>query len=401
MKITWSLPAPGERLGGSRGDVVRARQFVAALRGEGHEVRVVERAAAPTTAAIVSTYRRLVRRLVPRRPALALRDAGRLAESLAHGARIAAAARAQGADLVVETQVHLAGSGAVAARLTGLPLVLDDCSPVSEEGALGAGLPWLARRAFRAQARAARHLVVSSEALRARLAGEGAPAGRLHVVPNGVDADAYARVDREAARRRLGLTGTSVVGFVGSFQPWHRVELLVRAVALLSREPPVRLLLLGDGPHRSQALDAARRLGVDDLVTAPGALPPDRLPVWVAACDIGVVPASNDYGQPMKLMDYGAAGIPSVAPDLAPVREVVEQGVTGVLFPPGDLWALSLALAGLVGDAGRRAAMGERARRVAEQGSWAARARRLVALLSEQETAQGRRHAPDMALVSG
>lgn len=382
MKITWSLPAPGERLHGSRGDVVRARRFIDALRREGHEIRVVERAAAPTTAVMVSTYRRILRRLVPRKAALVLRDLGRWAEAQAHGRRVAAAARAQGADLLVETQVHFAGSGALAARLTRLPLMLDDCSPSSEERALGAGFPRLARRVFRRQCRTARHLVVSSHVLRVRLADEGVPADKVHVVPNGVDPVAYAGVDRDAIRRRLGLQTACVIGFAGSFQPWHRVELLVEALALLDAESAVRLLLLGDGPKRPDALAAARRLGLERRITAPGALAPEELPAYVAACDIGAVPASNDYGQPMKLMDYAAAGLPAVAPDLAPVREIVQDGVTGVLFPPGDVRALSVALARLIRNPALRRAMGDCARRIAEEGSWRVRAQQFVSLVA-------------------
>ncbi|HYT71382.1 MAG TPA: glycosyltransferase family 4 protein [Gemmatimonadales bacterium] len=389
MRITWSVPVPGEPLRGSRGDVVRARHLIEALRAEGHELCVVERAAAPATAATVATYRRVVRGLVPRGPALVLRDAGRWAEAWVHGRRVAAAALAQGADLIVETQVHFAGSGALAARTTGLPLLLDDCSPSSEERALGAGLPGLARRVFRTQVRAARHVVVSSRALRRCLTREGVPAEKLHVVPNGVDLTAYLRADRDAARRRLGLEAACVIGFAGSFQPWHRVDLLVEALALLGDEPAVHVLLLGDGPERPRALAAARSFGLDRRVIAPGAVPPEELPGWIAACDIGALPGSNDYGQPMKLMDYAAAGLPAVAPDLAPVREVVEDGVTGLLFAPGHGPALSRALARLIRDAALRRAMGARARRVAEGGSWRARAQQLVALVTQPRPSHG------------
>jgi glycosyltransferase involved in cell wall biosynthesis len=85
----------------------------------------------------------------------------------------------------------------------------------------------------------------------------------------------------------------------------------------------------------------------------------------------------------MKLMDYAAAGLPAVAPDLAPVREVVTDGVTGLLFAPGDVGALSLVLARLIRDPGVRRAMGARARRVAQAGSWRARALQLVSLVTE------------------
>jgi glycosyltransferase involved in cell wall biosynthesis len=382
MRITWSLPVGGERLHGARGDLVRASGLVEALRRDGHEVRVVESMDRPVAEAAVKAYRNWVRRALPRRAALVLRDVGRWMDTRDHGARVAAAARAQPADLIVETQVHAGTSAAVAAGLTGLPLLLDDCSPLSEAVALGLGLPALVRRALGRQVEAARWITVSSEALVERMVLAGVPSAKLHVVPNGVDPTAYEHVDRDAERRRLGLEGRCVVAFLGSFQPWHRVELLVQALAPLADERPVHLLLIGDGPGRPRALAEADRLGLSSRVLALGAVAPARVPALIAACDIGGLSASNDYGHPMKLLDYAAAGLPAVAPDLAPVREVVQDGVTALLFPPGDVQALSRALARLVADDTLRRRLGSRAREdVAAKASWRARARSLVSLL--------------------
>ena len=378
LRVTWSLPVAAEHIHGTRGDLVRAGRLVQALRDDGHEVRVVESAARPGAEAAVAAYRRVVRRALPRRPALMLRDVGRWLDALSHGRRVAAAAREQGAELIVETQVHFAGSGAEAARLTGLPLLLDDCSPLSEAVFLGTGLPPRARRVWRRQVEAARWLAVSSEVLRERMVAEGVPPQKLRVVPNGVDVAAYDRVDRAAARRRLDAEKSCLLGFVGSFQPWHGVELLVHALASLVSERPVHLLLVGDGPERPRVLAAADRLGLTPNVRALGAVPPAEVPELVAACDIGVLPASNDYGHPMKLVEYAAAGLPSVAPDIAPVREVVRHGVTGLLFPPGDGRALSQALARLVADAALRQRLGRRAREEVAGADWPSRARDLV-----------------------
>lgn len=371
-----------ERLHGSRGDLVRARRLIDALRDDGHEVFVVESAARRGGELAVSAYRSVVRRVLPRRAALVSRDIGRWAHARGHGGRVASVAREQGAQLIVETQVHFAWSGARAAGLTGLPLLLDDCSPLSETVVLGAGLPALARHVFQRQVAAARHVIVSSDTLRGRLAAEGVPPHKLHVVPNGVDVDAYAAVDRAAARRRLGLEGRCVIGFAGSFQPWHRVELLVEAVAALSDAAPVHILLIGDGPERSRVLAEASRRGLEPRLSAVGAVPPLAVPELVAACDVGALPASNDYGHPMKLLEYAAAGLPSVAPDLSPVREVVRHGETGLLFPEHDVRALSQALARLVGDEALRRRLGARARAAAEHdASWRRRARALMDLV--------------------
>jgi glycosyltransferase involved in cell wall biosynthesis len=379
MRIAWSLPAAAERLEGTRGDLVRARRLVEALRADGHHVTVVEIAAGRGSTAVVSTYRDFVRRVLPPSVALLLRDLGRVAHARVHGRRVAAVARKERADLIVETQVHFAGSGALAAHLAGLPLLLDDCSPLSEAVALGAGFPRLAARVFRRQVECAKWITVSSEALRARLASDGVCLDKLHVVPNGVDLAAYDHTDREAVRRQLGLAGRRVIGFVGSFQPWHRVELLLEAVAPLVDRHPVHLLLVGDGSERPRTMAAASALGLRPHVTDVGAVHPSEVPALVAACDVGALAASNDYGHPMKLLEYAAAGLPAVAPDLPPVREFVRDGITGLLFPPGNAQALSQALTRLVSDDPLRQRLGTRARaEVAESASWRERARLLV-----------------------
>lgn len=384
MRAVWSIPVRGERLDSSRGDLVRARYLIEALRAEGHEIHVVEDAARPGANITVSAYRGLVRRALPRRPGLILRDMGRCLHARAHGRRVAHEARVHKAEVIFETQVNFAASGALASRLTGLPLVLDDCGLSSEEVVLGAGLPSLARRVHRQQTRAASVVVTVSEALRRLLVEEdGVAPEKLRVVPNGVDPGAFESADRQATRARLGLGGKVVFGFVGSFQPWHQVELLVEAFADVAVELPSHLLLVGDGPGLEPALAAGRRLSVSGDITSTGAVPPPEVPALISSFDVGVMPASNDYGNPMKLMEYAAAGVASVAPDLAPIREVIRDGLTGLLFPPGDIGALRAALRRLATDASLRESLGERARReVASNASWAERARSLVSFVT-------------------
>lgn len=377
MKITWSLPVPGATLASGRGDLVRAWQLIGALRADGHEVEVVQAADHPQTAAAVSAYRSLVRHLLPQRAAHALRDLGRAAHAGVHAQRIARVAREQGADVIIETQVHPSDSGARAARACALPLLLDDCSPPAEEEALGCGWSGLARRAFARQAREAATLIVSSEALRERLYREGVSHGKITIVSNGVDLDAHDALARQSTRARLGFDGAPVIAFVGSFQPWHRVELLMEAAALVAFRP--RLLLAGRGPGLDTALGRARDLGLGDMVTSLGPLPPAEIPGVLAACDVGVLPASNDYGQPMKLLEYAAAGLAIVAPDLPPVRALIEHERTGLLFPQGDAGALARALARLLADSSLRRRLGESARHhLAAGASWRERGRELA-----------------------
>jgi glycosyltransferase involved in cell wall biosynthesis len=381
VKITWSVPVPGEPLDSGRGDLVRAARLIAAIRGAGHEVVVVHAASRPGTEAAVSAYRSVVRRLLPRPLALVLRDLGRAAHARAHARRVAWAAREQGADLIIETQVHLSDCGARAARASGLPLLLDDCSPAGEETVLGAGLTALARRMFARQTQAAAALIVSSPALRERLAGEGVSPERIFIVSNGVDVASYQAAARQAARERFRLGPGPMLGFVGSFQPWHQVDLLVEAMARLVHTPPPRLLLAGDGPGLGPTLATARHLGLADRVVALGALPPAEVPLVLAACDVGVLPGTNEYGQPMKLLEYAAAGLATVAPDLPPVRELLADGLDGLLFTPGDADDLARALECLLESNALRQRLGSAARcRIAASANWSERGRELAAV---------------------
>lgn len=379
MRVVWSLPVLADRLGSGRGDLVRAAALVDALRAAGHRVEVVEAAGGGDGR---DAYRRVVRPLLPERLALVLRDLVRRWRARRHAREVARVVGEEGAEVIVETQVHGLPSGSRAARRSGVPLVLDDVSPPSEERVLGAGLPGLAERAFRREARAARALVVSSDPLLRRLASLGLPRERLAVVPNGVRLDAHRRADGRAARRRLGLEDRLVIGFVGSFQPWHRVDLLVEATARLADQVPVHLLLVGDGPGLEGALEAAGELGIRDRIRSAGLRPPEQVPALLAACDVGALPGTNEYGQPMKLLDYAAAGLAIVAPDVPPVRESVEDERTGLLFPAGDVAALAGVLRRLAADRALREELGERARRdVAELASWERRAEELAAVL--------------------
>ena len=380
MRIVWSLPVRGEPLTSTRGDLVRARSLIAALRSEDHQVIVVEDAAQVGMQAAMFTYRTVLRSLLPRRVGLILRDLGRAVHGFLHGLRVAAAVRRTRADLIIETQVAYAISGALAAWLTGIPLVLDDCSPGAEESTFGTGLPWVARAVLSAQARCARAVVAVSRTLADMLTREGVPREKLVYVPNGVDVKAFEVADGESWRSGYGLHERCVVGFVGSFQPWHRVELLIDAVAGLPADARIHVVLGGEGPGLESILRRAESQGLS-CVTTVGAVPPHVVPSLLAACDVGVLPHTNAYGDPMKLREYAAAAIPSVAPDVDPVNEVIEHEVTGLLFTPGDVHGLAEALQRLAADPQLRRRLGEEARRRAfVGGSWIDRSRALVGI---------------------
>ena len=157
---------------------------------------------------------------------------------------------------------------------------------------------------------------------------------------------------------------------MGTLKPWHDLDTLVEAFRRLRlRIPGARLLIVGDGPAR-ESLDA--KLADWDLTSAvrfAGAVPPPSVPGWLARMDVAVAPYASQAGfyfSPLKVVEYMAAGLPTVASHIGNLSDWIREGETGLLVPPGDAGALASALEYLCRDAGLRARLGAHAREQAE-----------------------------------
>lgn len=182
----------------------------------------------------------------------------------------------------------------------------------------------------------------------------------ITVIPNGVD------TERFSSALTADRSGTFTVGFSGSLKPWHGVNTLLEAVAiLLSQEPSYRLLVVGDGPERDRLQAMTEALGIGWATTFTGAVDHADVPGYLSKMDVATAPypdLSDFYFSPLKLFEYLATSIPVVASRIGQVAEIIEDGVTGVLGPPGDPRALAEAIASLRRDPGRRMALGQAGR---------------------------------------
>lgn len=284
---------------------------------------------------------------------------------------------------VLLVRAHLlTASFVVNARRFGLPLVLEVNAPVLESSVYKreyCHLPYIPSALERWQLEAADAIAVVSSSLKEYLVDRyGLPPTKLTVVPNGADVTRFRPdvvPDRVAWR---GEASGPVVGFVGSFQEFHGVDMLARMMIRVAAErPAVRFLLVGD---RDKAEAARRMLGhLEDRVVFTGRVPHDRVPALVNAFDIGVLPETAFYCSPLKVVEWMAAGRAIVAPRYGSLRDLIEPGVEGLLFPPRDEDALLAAVLQLVDDAGRRSALGDAARRKAVTSfTWRENARRII-----------------------
>lgn len=222
-----------------------------------------------------------------------------------------------------------------------------------------------------------------SEAVADQARRLGTPEHRILITPTGVNIDRFADGDRAAGRRRIGLAETDdrmVVGWMGSFRPFHDLDLLVDAVRDLDG---IRLLFVGDGTQRAEIEARCASLGVEATFT--GTVSQGSLPDVLAAMDVAVVvsgSADTFHYSPLKLGEYLATGLPVVAPDVPSIRNRVEDGVNAVLVPAADRGALREALVALRDDPGRRADLAAAATALAQRSfTWVEQIRRIDALL--------------------
>ena len=300
-------------------------------------------------------------------------------------------------DFLYERYAFGNAAGVLAARRLKKPLVLEVNSPMVVELSRTRGLsfPGLARKLEDHVFRSADRVCVVTGVLRDMLIEQGVQPERLLVTPNGVDLALYDGGDpaerRRAARRELGLPRARegeeeplVLGFVGYFREWHRLDVCLRALEHPALANAV-LVLVGQGPVRSALEREAAERGVADRLFLCGSRPHSAVPGLLPAFDVGLIPAINPYASPLKLHEYMAARLAVIAPDQPNLREVLTPDEDALLVAPGDAEAMSDALVRLAEDAALRSRLGTAARATLERRelTWQANARRVIAAVKE------------------
>ncbi len=209
------------------------------------------------------------------------------------------------------------------------------------------------------------HMTIISEAAANRFVGERiVPRDLLRVVPNGVDIERYVGIPggtREALRRSLGIEQEFVWLAVGRFEVAKDYPNMLRGfAAVLGRHPRAMLLLVGRGRLQDEAEGLTRSLDIERSVRFLGVR--QDVPEVMSVAD-GYVMSSAWEGMPMVLLEASAAGLPIVSTAVGGNLEVIRDGESGFLVPPGNSDALGAAMLRLMDlPEAERLAMGQAGR---------------------------------------
>jgi len=281
-------------------------------------------------------------------------------------------------DFIYQRYSRFNWTGAALSLMTGLPLALEfngsevwlsrHWDPV--------GQVWLLKRFEKLNLRAADLIFVVADVEKRNLIASKVPSKKVFVNANGVDIDRFRpQCGGNDIRRAFGIENQIVVGFVGTFGPWHGAPLLAETARLVASAAGCHFLFVGDGDQRAETesiIQASRA-----KATFTGRISHADVPAYLDACDILVsphVPASDGsefFGSPTKLFEYLSTAKPVIASRLGQIAVVICDNENGLLVEAGDATALARAIERLAGDESLRARLGVAGRQtVVERYTW-------------------------------
>jgi len=215
----------------------------------------------------------------------------------------------------------------------------------------------------------ASHVFALSSALKQATVSLGLPSEKIEILPNGVDTKKFFPSDK--VRQQL-------IIYVGWLIERKGVKHLIEAMAQVKETlSEYRLVLIGQGPQRSELCSMARSLGLDDHVEFVGQQTPEQVIEWMRNAKLLVLP-SLEEGLGVVLLEALASGTPCVASNVGGISDVISPDV-GSLVEPGDSTALAEAIVKLLSDQDQWLAMSKQARARAETYfSWDVISKRLI-----------------------
>ena len=215
---------------------------------------------------------------------------------------------------------------------------------------------------------ACEHIVTTGTCIREQLVKEnGFAPHRITSIPTGLDLQKFSPGDREAARKELGLpVSKHLIGIIATLRSWKGHAHLIEAFSrLIERHENLHLLIVGEGPVREPLETLVEELNLKQEVTFAGNQ--ENTVPWFRSIDTFVLPSYANEGVPQALMQAMACGLPVIGGAVGGLPETIEDGKTGLLFPPKDVPALVAAIEKLLENSEFARQMGDAAAQVARE----------------------------------
>jgi len=294
--------------------------------------------------------------------------------------RLIGAARDFKPDFVYERYNLFFFGGLILKWIYGVPFHLEVNSPLAEERASHGQLVFkrLGQRLEQYYWRKADHTYPVTGVIADQIARLGVARATITINQNGVDLAHY--YPRASADQRPG--SEIVLGFIGFMRQWHGIDTVISFLAEKIEAPPLKLVLVGDGPARAELEEQADTLGIRERVAFLGVVQRDDVPEVVGSFDIALQPRSVAHASPLKIFEYMALGRAIVAPDQPNIREVLCHERDALLFAPNNPKAMTAAILRLASEPELRVRLGNAAREkiISRDYTWAGNAARVLAV---------------------
>ena len=291
-------------------------------------------------------------------------------------------------DFIYERNAYFLFAGALMAKYLEVPLIIEANEVVGIRRARPLVLKGVAKKIEAYTFKTALAIFTVSSYLRDKIKKDvlGNKGGRIYVTPNAIDPQEFKRpTRRDLVRDKYHISDKVVLGFAGWFDWWDRLDLLVRALKKLVTKgnKNVCALLIGDGHQVSEIKALAARLGIEDKVLWTGPVNRKKIIDYLDAIDVGVISHSNEFGSPVVLFEMMAMGKIVIAPDIGPIKDVVKDGVNGLLFTPLDVLSLTDSIEKVLTNLDKMEKIGKRARKIVfQQYTWDNNAKRILDVVS-------------------
>ena len=299
--------------------------------------------------------------------------------------RIVAVAEREGPDVIHAHSSILCGIPALlAARQLGLPCVYEirafweDAAVDSGKAAIGSPRYVATQKAETLLAGQVDALIAICQGIRNELLHRGIDGKDVLVVPNGVETDRFQPIPKDPhLAERLGLTGKTVVAYIGTFAAFEGVRYLVQALIELIRggRDDIRGLIVGEGATYEDCRRMAREAGLEQAILHPGKVPHSEVRAMYSLVDILAYPRDRqritELVTPLKPLEGMAMEKAVIGTDVGGLTELIEDGETGLIARAEDPRDLAAKIARLADDPQLRARLGKNGRRhVVETRQW-------------------------------